>query len=81
MFGNCHKLEPLPVEKKAMWQREMDCLLTVCEYIVELFPSSQSLPDGTKLEVTAPSDYYFIQNYHLLYICNFILKILYMSLH
>jgi PRONE (Plant-specific Rop nucleotide exchanger) len=53
VFGNCHKLEPLPVEKKTMWQREMDCLLSVCEYIVELFPSSQSLPDGTKLEVSA----------------------------
>ncbi|XP_078163473.1 rop guanine nucleotide exchange factor 3-like [Carex rostrata] len=53
VFGNCHKLQPLPVDKKVMWQREMDCLLTVCEYIVEFFPSLQSLPDGTKLEVMA----------------------------
>ncbi|KAJ4746676.1 rop guanine nucleotide exchange factor-like protein [Rhynchospora pubera] len=53
VFGNCHKLEPLPAEKKILWQREMDCLLSVCDYIVELFPSSQSLPDGTKLEVMA----------------------------
>lgn len=69
MFGNCHKLEPLPVEKKIMWQREMDCLLSVCEYIVELFPSSHSLPDGTKLEVGAQSEYYFLEK---LYISDFV---------
>ncbi|KAJ3680492.1 hypothetical protein LUZ60_016770 [Juncus effusus] len=53
VFGNCHKLEPIQTEKKNMWKREMDCILSVCEYIVEFFPSSQSLPDGTKLEVMA----------------------------
>ncbi|GJM91400.1 hypothetical protein PR202_ga07764 [Eleusine coracana subsp. coracana] len=53
VFGSCHKLEPLPAGKKAMWRREMDCLLSVCDYIVEFFPSTQTLPDGTKVEVMA----------------------------
>ncbi|XP_040384246.1 rop guanine nucleotide exchange factor 3-like [Oryza brachyantha] len=51
VFGNCHKLEPLPAGKKTMWRREMDCLLSVCDYIVEFYPSTQTLPDGTKVEV------------------------------
>ncbi|CAD6211987.1 unnamed protein product [Miscanthus lutarioriparius] len=34
-----------------MWTREMDCLLSVCDYIVEFYPSTQTLPDGTKVEV------------------------------
>lgn len=46
------RLEPLKPEKKAMWKREMDCLLSVCDYIVEFIPTtSQSLQDGTALEV------------------------------
>ncbi|CAN6294371.1 unnamed protein product [Urochloa humidicola] len=53
VFGSCHKLEPLPAGKKAMWRREMDCLLSVCDYIVEFYPTTQSLPDGTKVEVMA----------------------------
>lgn len=51
VFGHCYKLEPLPAEKKSMWRREMDCLVSVCDYIVEFFPSSQTLPDGTTLDV------------------------------
>uniref|UniRef100_A0A0E0CEX7 PRONE domain-containing protein n=1 Tax=Oryza meridionalis TaxID=40149 RepID=A0A0E0CEX7_9ORYZ len=53
VFGSCHKLEPLPAGKKTMWRREMDYLLSVCDYIVEFYPSSQTLPDGTKVEVMA----------------------------
>lgn len=53
VFGSCHRLEPLPAEKKTMWRREMDCLLSVCDYIVELFPSKEILPDGTTREVMA----------------------------
>lgn len=34
-----------------MWRREMDCLLSVCDYIVEFFPSKEMLPDGTTREV------------------------------
>jgi hypothetical protein len=36
-----------------MWRREMDCLLSVCDYIVEFFPSKEILPDGTTREVMA----------------------------
>ena len=38
-------------EKKAMWRREMECLLSVSDYIVELKPTWQTFPDGSKLEV------------------------------
>jgi hypothetical protein len=51
VFESCHKLEPPQPGKKAMWRREMDCLLFVCNYIVEFFPSTQMLPDRTKVEV------------------------------
>lgn len=51
VFGQFWRLEPLSPEKKAMWRREMDCLLSVCDYIVELYPSVHTLPDGTTLEV------------------------------
>uniref|UniRef100_A0A1D1XG24 Rop guanine nucleotide exchange factor 2 n=1 Tax=Anthurium amnicola TaxID=1678845 RepID=A0A1D1XG24_9ARAE len=51
IFGQFWKLEPLAAEKKSMWRREMDWLLSVCDYIVEFLPSVQNLPDGTTLEV------------------------------
>lgn len=51
VFGQCWRLEPLSQRKKEMWRREMDCLLSVCDYIVELYPSVQTLPDGMTLEV------------------------------
>ncbi|KAK8934692.1 Rop guanine nucleotide exchange factor 2 [Platanthera zijinensis] len=51
VFGQFWRLEPLSPEKKAMWRREMDCLLCVCDYIVEFYPSVQNLQDGTTLEV------------------------------
>ncbi|KAJ9188334.1 hypothetical protein P3X46_003700 [Hevea brasiliensis] len=51
VFGQNLRLEPLNPEKKAMWKREMDCLLSVCDYIVEFIPKSQNLKDGTALEV------------------------------
>ncbi|KAL8508981.1 hypothetical protein ACS0TY_016244 [Phlomoides rotata] len=42
---------PLKPEKKLMWKREMEWLLSVSDHIVELTPSWQTFPDGTKLEV------------------------------
>ncbi|XP_068645756.1 rop guanine nucleotide exchange factor 3-like [Aristolochia californica] len=51
VFGQCYRLEPLSQEKKSMWAREMDCLLSVCDYILEFIPSSQNFKDGTTLEV------------------------------
>ncbi|KAL2892227.1 Rop guanine nucleotide exchange factor 2 [Bienertia sinuspersici] len=46
IFGNALKLEPLKSEKKMMWKREMECLLSVCDYIVEFVAE-----DGNDLEV------------------------------
>ncbi|CBI40378.3 unnamed protein product, partial [Vitis vinifera] len=53
IFGQNQKLEPLSPEKKSMWKREMNCLLAVCDYMVEFFPSLQTLPNGTSVEVMA----------------------------
>ncbi|KAL8552050.1 hypothetical protein ACS0TY_000930 [Phlomoides rotata] len=51
VFGQLWRLEPLPPEKKSMWKREMQWLLSVSDYIVELKPSWQTFPDGSRLEV------------------------------
>ncbi|KAK1364342.1 Rop guanine nucleotide exchange factor 3 [Heracleum sosnowskyi] len=51
VFGQHLKLEPLHLEKKLMWKREMNCLLSVCDYIVEFVPASQCLKDGTAVEI------------------------------
>ncbi|XP_047322409.1 rop guanine nucleotide exchange factor 5-like [Impatiens glandulifera] len=53
VFGQLWRLEPLPSEKKLMWRKEMQWLLSVSDHIVELIPSWQTLPDGNKLEVMA----------------------------
>uniref|UniRef100_A0A2N9F7C0 PRONE domain-containing protein n=1 Tax=Fagus sylvatica TaxID=28930 RepID=A0A2N9F7C0_FAGSY len=53
VFGQNLRLEPLNPEKKALWKREMDCLLSVCDYIVEFSPILQNLHDGTTMEVMA----------------------------
>lgn len=51
VFGQLWRLEPLQPEKKTMWRREMEWLLCVSDYIVELKPSWQTFPDGSRLEV------------------------------
>ncbi|KAL9365285.1 hypothetical protein Peur_043158 [Populus x canadensis] len=51
IYGQLWRLEPLPEEKKSMWRREMELLLCVGDHIVELIPSWQTFPDGSKLEV------------------------------
>ncbi|KAI3799888.1 hypothetical protein L1987_35193 [Smallanthus sonchifolius] len=51
VFGQLWRLEPLPSEKKQMWQKEMECLLCVSDHIVEFKPSWQTLADGSKLEI------------------------------
>lgn len=53
VFGQHLRLEPLHPEKKLMWRREMNCLLSVCDHMVELVPKSKNLHDGTTLEVMA----------------------------
>lgn len=51
VFGELWRLEPLPEERKALWRREMEWLLSVADHIVELIPSWQTLPDGSRFEV------------------------------
>ncbi|KAL1196984.1 Rop guanine nucleotide exchange factor 5 [Cardamine amara subsp. amara] len=51
IFGQLWRLEPLSSEKKEMWRREMEWILSVSDHIVELTPSTQTYPDGKKFEV------------------------------
>ncbi|KAI4342212.1 hypothetical protein MLD38_026862 [Melastoma candidum] len=53
VFGELWRLEPLAPQKKAMWFREMDWLLSVSDSIVELVPSIQQFPGGGAYEVMA----------------------------
>ncbi|XAR64241.1 hypothetical protein NMG60_11024507 [Bertholletia excelsa] len=51
VFGELWKLEPLAPQRKLMWRREMEWLLSVCNSIVELVPSTQEFPGGGTFEV------------------------------
>ncbi|GJV74111.1 Rop guanine nucleotide exchange factor 3-like protein [Tanacetum coccineum] len=51
MFCQQQKLEPLHPERKIMWKREMNCLLSVCDYIEEYIPTSHSLHNTKPMEV------------------------------
>ncbi|KAE8665812.1 Rop guanine nucleotide exchange factor 2 [Hibiscus syriacus] len=51
VFGQNLRLEPLNPEKKAMWKREMNCHISICDYIVEFTTKSQNLRDGRAIEV------------------------------
>ncbi|GMI69745.1 hypothetical protein HRI_000643800 [Hibiscus trionum] len=51
LFGQIWRLEPVPHEKKAMWRREMEWFLSVSDHIVELIPTWQTFPGGSKREV------------------------------
>ncbi|WMV27793.1 hypothetical protein MTR67_021178 [Solanum verrucosum] len=51
VFGELWKLESLAPQKKSMWCREMDWLLSVSDSIVELVPSEQEFPGGGTFEV------------------------------
>ncbi|XP_039012993.1 rop guanine nucleotide exchange factor 7-like [Hibiscus syriacus] len=51
LFGQIWRLEPVTHEKKAMWRREMEWFLSVSDHIVELIPTWQTFPGGSKREV------------------------------
>ena len=55
VFGELWRLEPLSLEKKTLWRREMDWLLSVADHIVELVPAHQISQNGSNIEV---SDYF-----------------------
>ncbi|KAJ4850467.1 hypothetical protein Tsubulata_031799 [Turnera subulata] len=50
IFGEQKRLEPMSAERKTRWRREIDWLLSVTDYIVELVPSHQS-KDGINMEI------------------------------
>ncbi|TVT96667.1 hypothetical protein EJB05_35800, partial [Eragrostis curvula] len=78
IFGQLWRLEPLLPEKKAMWRREMDWLLCVSDHIVELVPTWQTFPDGTRLEImtSRPRSDLFINLPALRKLDNMLLEIL-----
>lgn len=47
VFGQSLRLQPLSTEKKDLWKREMNCFMSICDYIVEVIPRSL----GTNVEV------------------------------
>ncbi|OIW17141.1 hypothetical protein TanjilG_21118 [Lupinus angustifolius] len=51
VFGEQKRLEPMPPERKARWRKEIDWLLSVNDYIVEMVPSQQLSKDGTIMEI------------------------------
>ncbi|ANM59537.1 RHO guanyl-nucleotide exchange factor 2 [Arabidopsis thaliana] len=51
VFGQNLRLEPLEIEQKTTWKREMNCLLSVCDYIFEFIPKSQNLSNGATVEL------------------------------
>ncbi|CAI9786427.1 unnamed protein product [Fraxinus pennsylvanica] len=53
VFGELWRLEPLAPQKKTMWCREKEWLLSVSDSIVELVPSMQPFPGGGTYEVMA----------------------------
>ncbi|GKD82116.1 oxidation resistance protein 1-like protein, partial [Tanacetum coccineum] len=50
-FGQLWTLEPLPFEKKYMWQRDMGCLLCVGDHVTEFKPSWQTLADAKSIKL------------------------------
>lgn len=51
IFGELWRLQPLSLERKKIWRREMDWFLSVADHIVELVPSWQKFADGSSFEV------------------------------
>jgi len=51
IFGEQKRLEPMPAERKARWRKEIDLLLSVTDYVVEMVPSQQKSKDGSSMEV------------------------------
>ncbi|ESW07669.1 hypothetical protein PHAVU_010G148900 [Phaseolus vulgaris] len=51
VFGEQKRLEPMPPERKARWRKEIDWLLSVTDYIVEMVPVQQKNKDGSMMEV------------------------------
>ncbi|QCE08966.1 hypothetical protein DEO72_LG10g185 [Vigna unguiculata] len=51
IYGEQKRLEPMPAERKAKWKKEIDWLLSVTDYVVEMVPSQQKSKDGSSMEI------------------------------
>ncbi|KAK7335933.1 hypothetical protein VNO80_28078 [Phaseolus coccineus] len=51
IYGEQKRLEPMPAERKAKWKKEIDWLLSVTDYVVEMVPSQQKSKDGSNMEI------------------------------
>ncbi|CAI9285937.1 unnamed protein product [Lactuca saligna] len=51
VFGEQHKLAPMPEDRKRRWRREVGWLLSVTDYIVEFVASQQAGKDGSNMEI------------------------------
>ncbi|KAK7402296.1 hypothetical protein VNO78_14449 [Psophocarpus tetragonolobus] len=51
IYGEQKRLEPMPAERKAKWRKEIDWLLSVTDYVVEMVPSQQKSKDGSNMEI------------------------------
>ncbi|OIW04910.1 hypothetical protein TanjilG_23913 [Lupinus angustifolius] len=51
VFGEQKRLEPMSPERKSRWRKEIDWLLSVTDYIVEMVPSQQKAKDGSTMEI------------------------------
>ncbi|KAE9621373.1 putative PRONE domain-containing protein [Lupinus albus] len=51
VFGEQKRLEPMSPERKSRWRKEIDWLLSVTDYIVEMVPSQQKSKDGSTMEI------------------------------
>lgn len=50
VFGEQRRLEPMSVDRKTRWKKEVDWLLCVTDHIVEFVPSQQNT-NGVNMEV------------------------------
>lgn len=50
VFGQSLRLQPLSTEKKDLWKREMNCFMSICDYIVEVVP--RSLGNNVEVKTT-----------------------------
>ncbi|KAL5072684.1 hypothetical protein RYX36_011668 [Vicia faba] len=51
VFGEQKRLEPMATERKARWRKEIDWLLSVTDYVVEMVPTQQKGKDGSSMEI------------------------------
>ncbi|GAB2222312.1 hypothetical protein Droror1_Dr00013524 [Drosera rotundifolia] len=51
VYGEQRKLEPMSPENRSRWKKEIDWLLSVTDYIVEMVPSHQKNKDGSSMEI------------------------------